>query len=478
MKKIIVNAVPEEMQAAVLEDGQLTDLFITRPEHEDRSGNIYRGRVENVLPGMEAAFVDIGEAKNAYLYAGKGRSVKNTGKRPGEKLHIGQILPVQINKEETGTKGPRVTTHLTLPGKYLVLLPLSDYIGTSHRINSGEERQRLYKLARELCPENMGIILRTAAEGQPESTLQQEIQYLARLWGQTEKKLKNKNSTGLIYGDHDGAVRIVREMFTEDVAAVIANNRQLVQRLQELLGSLQPEWADRTAYYDGADIFQAYGVSGEIAACSSRRVELASGGFLIIDHTEAMTVIDVNTGNFAGAVNLEDTAFALNLEAAKEIMRQLRLRNIGGIIVVDFIDMDKESHKKELLCTLQQLAASDRVKTKVTGITALGLAEIVRQKTGYSLNALQEMECPVCHGKGSILSPEEIALRVCSQLRQAEKKHHAAEGYVLQADKHTAEALQQKQVFRGLARELGISIEVQAVTDMLPGCYALLGINC
>lgn len=473
MKSIIVNVMPEETRIAVTEGGELVGLELERPEHNHLVGNIYKGIVQNVLPGMQAAFVDIGQSKNAFLYIGDGKASANESKGERKRIHIGQVLPVQIIKDEVGSKSPRATMHLTIPGRNVVLMPRSAYIGTSHRIASEEERKRLYEIVTEACPKDMGIIIRTAAVGQSKESIQQDIRYLVKVWQSVEAKLKHTKNTGLLYRDVDLVIRIVRDIFNEDVAEMVIDDEQVFARVQDLLQSIAPEWAERLNVYHGKDIFKEYGIDEAAEKLESRYVELKSGGFLVIDKTEAMTVIDVNTGSFVGNFNLAETAFELNQEAAAEIMKQLRLRDIGGIILVDFIDMEKEDHNKALLHQMRQLAALDRVKTNVVDITALGLVEITRKKSRHNIDNLLYTECPVCHGSGKVLSPEAIAIKVCRDIRRIEAKKHAADGYLLELHGEAARTLQAGKFLQGLTKELGVHVEIAGNADVLPGCYSL-----
>jgi len=478
MRAIIVNVMPEETRIAVKDGDELVSLELERPQHNHLVGNIYKGIVQNVLPGMQAAFVDIGQSKNAFLYIGDGKTAVGEPGGERKKIHIGQALPVQITKDEVGSKGPRATLHLTVPGRNVVLMPKSAYIGTSHRIDSEEERRRLYDIVQEACPEGMGIIIRTAAIGQSKKNIQRDIWYLVKVWQSVEAKMRLTKNTGLLYRDVDLVIRIVRDIFDENVTEMLIDDEQVFHRVQDLLMGIAPEWADRLHFYSGHDIFADYGIAEEAAGLANRYVELKSGGFLVIDKTEAMTVIDVNTGSFVGNFNLAETAFVLNQEAAAEIMRQLRLRDIGGIILVDFIDMEKDEHNKALLQQMRQLAQLDRTKTNVVDITALGLVEITRKKSRHNIDNLLYTDCPVCSGSGKVLSPEAVAIKVCREIRRAEGRKHAPEGYTLQLGTEAARQLQAADCFQRLQKELGIRLAVEADGEIAPGCYMLLQNQC
>lgn len=473
MKSIIVNVMPEETRIAVKENNRLASLELERPSHSHLVGNIYKGIVQNVLPGMQAAFVDIGQSKNAFLYIGDGKAELGGAGSPRKPIHVGQVLPVQITKDEVGTKGPRATMHLTIPGRNVVLLPRSAYIGTSHRIDSEQERRRLYDIVREACPSDMGVIIRTAAMGQPKEAIQRDIRYLIKVWQSVEAKARLLKGTGLLYRDVDLVIRIVRDLFNDDVEQMVIDDEAVYDRVKDLLHGMAPEWAERVRIYKGHDIFKHYELDSEADIAASRQVNLASGGFLVIDKTEAMTVIDVNTGSFVGDVNLGETAFALNKEAAAEIMHQLRLRDIGGIVLVDFIDMEKEEHNKALLQQLRQLAQLDRTKTHVVDITALGLVEITRKKTRHNIDSLLYRDCPVCQGSGRILSTEALVIHVCRDIRRIEARKHSADGYMLHVHPEAARELRAGGAFEELYKDLGVRVNVCPAAEILPGCYNL-----
>lgn len=473
MKSIIVNVMPEETRIAVKENNRLTSLELERPRHSHLVGNIYKGIVQNVLPGMQAAFVDIGQSKNAFLYIGDGKAEVDGAGSPRKTIHIGQVLPVQITKDEVGTKGPRATMHLTIPGRNVVLMPRSAYIGTSHRIDSEQERRRLYDIVREACPEDMGVIIRTAAMGQSKECIQRDIRYLIKVWQSVEVKSKLMKGTGLLYRDVDLVIRIVRDLFNEDVEQMVIDDEIVYGRVKDLLQGMAPEWADRLKLYKGSNIFEYYEIEAEAVSAGNRQVPLASGGFLVIDKTEAMTVIDVNTGSFVGNISLGETAFALNKEAAVEIMHQLRLRDIGGIVLVDFIDMEKEEHNKALLQLLRQLAQQDRTKTHVVDITALGLVEITRKKTRHNIDNLLYRDCPVCQGTGRILSTEALAINVCRDIRRIEARKHGADGYELHIHPEAARELKAGDAFERIYKDLGVRVNICPDEEILPGSYSL-----
>lgn len=494
MERIIVNVMPEEIRVAVTKDDELVSFELERPQHSHLVGNIYKGTVQNVLQGMQAAFVDIGTGKNAFMYIGDGKLMPGGEKtpegraaqlrvmpwlngQPNQKISIGQSLPVQITKDEVGSKGPRGTMHLSIPGRNVVLMPASSgYVGMSHRIDDEKEKKRLHDIVRELCPKGMGMIIRTAAIGQPREVLEQDIKYLTGLWETIIAKFKRKSKgAALLYRDADMVIRMVRDSFTDEVAEVIIDDEKTYKRVVELVESINPQLAERVQYYQGhGSIFNYYHLEEELKKLAGRTVELKSGGFLVIDKTEAMTVIDVNTGKYVGNANLGETVYQMNLEAAEEIMRQLRLRDIGGIIIVDFIDMDKPAQKEKLLQKLRHYAMADRTKTNIVDITSLGLVEITRKKSRQNVEAMLYSPCPVCQGSGKIESTETIFIRICREIRRLEKRKHNTDGYELQLSPATAQELKLKDAFKNLEQELGINIEVVSKPEIMAGNFSLL----
>ena len=379
MKTILLNSMPEEVRMAIVAGGELQAIEMERASHSHLVGNLYRGRVQNVLPGMQAAFVDIGREKNAFLYIGDGMPKEAQQAVRQQKIHIGQTLPVQIVKDAIGTKGPRATTHLTLPGRNVVLMPTAAYIGISRRIESEEERARLHGIAERICPKDMGLIIRTVAAGKTEEALAADVRYLRRLWESIQARMKLGSAPSLLYRDADLAIRMVRDSFTDEIDEVIVDDRALYQRIVELVEYASPELADRVKLYaERTPLFRKYHLEEELEKLGAREVELPSGGFIVIDKTEALTAIDVNTGKFVGRSDFNETILQTNLEAAELILKQLRLRNIGGIVIVDFIDMADAAHKKILMDTLRDLARRDRNRTKIVDMTPLGLVEITR----------------------------------------------------------------------------------------------------
>lgn len=419
MKEIVVNVEREETRVGILEDGVLAELYIERVGSQRLVGNIYKGIVENVLPGMQAAFVDIGLEKNAFLYVGDiiYEDEKISTKNIRDVLKVGQEIIVQVVKEPIGTKGARVTTQLTLPGRYLVLMPTVDYVGVSRRIESESERERLREIAENIKPKNKGLIVRTVAEGKNESDFKSDINFLTKLWERLQGRMRNVVAPSLLHRDLGLVCRIIRDLMTEEVSKMLIDNQEEYEKATELLEYASPHLKNRVKLYRGeTDIFDKYGIEPEIDKILKRKVWLKCGGYIVIDQTEALTAIDVNTGKYVGSTNLADTVLKTNIDAANEIAKQIRLRNIGGIIIVDFIDMESESDRQRVINTLEEAVKKDKVKTNVLGLTKLGLVEITRKKVGNNLLAVLEQECPYCQGTGKVLSQESVLFKLRKEL--------------------------------------------------------------
>ncbi len=425
-KDIIANVEPYETRVAVVEGGTLLNIFIER--NAPLAGNIYKGRVANVLPGMEAAFVDIGLERNAFLHVADIRSERLAGEEVeesfgrgaiGQRLRVGQEILVQVTKEPMGTKGARVTTYVALPARFLVLMPTVNYVGVSRRIEDDKERKRLRELADRLRPERMGLIVRTAAEGATEKELVDDLRFLLQVWNRVEERSRAGRAPTLVYQDLGVIRRIVRDLFTEDVDRFIIDSPSEFERIQDLLASFAAKLKNRLQLYrDGEPIFEHFGVERELERALRRKVWLKSGGYIIIDRTEAFTVIDVNTGKYVGKTDLASTIFRTNMEAIGEIIRQVTLRDIGGIILIDFIDMENDSHQKRVLQGLNDAVRNDRAKVHVIDLTGLGLVEMTRKRVFQDLEEVMRTPCPYCEGRGRVLSPETISRRVRREIRK------------------------------------------------------------
>lgn len=428
-KEIIVNIGDDETRAALLEDGSAVEFFIERSDSQRLVGNIYMGLVENVLPGMQAAFVDIGLEKNAFLYVEDAIASRSPGNEEGRSvlgsanisdfIKKGQKIMVQIIKDPIGSKGPRVTSYISLPGRYLVLMPTVEYVGVSRKIEDEKERERLKLLGNQIRQDNIGLIVRTVAEGVEEEELRQDFELLYKLWKKISYRAKNGSVPNLLHRDLELVQRILRDTFNEGVDKLVIDSRYGYEKILDLLDIMGSDLKIKVVLDDRDDIFKYYNLEEELDKSLRRKVWLKCGGYIVIDQAEALTAIDVNTGKFVGSTrDLEDTAVVTNLEAAVEISRQLRLRNIGGIIIVDFIDMHLEENRRQVLQTLEDESRKDRTKVSILGITKLGLVEITRKKVCLSLGEVLQKQCPYCEGKGRVLSEETMSIYFKNQIQQ------------------------------------------------------------
>lgn len=432
-EEILINFTPMETRVAVIENGMPQEIYVERAKRRGIVGNIYQGKVVRVLPGMQAAFVDIGLERAAFIHvdevidqtmAAEQRSATSIA----QVLREGQSLLVQVTKDPIGTKGARLTTHISIPSRYLVLMPGSSHIGVSQRIEDGAERERLRGLMQTLVPEennspDWGVILRTVAEGVTEVELESDLQFLRRLWESIRQKIKQVKAPAIVYEDLPLNMRALRDMAHSGVERIRIDSRETFQRAHSFVKALVPEIESKLEYYPGErPIFDMFNVEEEMQKALGRKVELKSGGYLIFDQTEAMTTVDVNTGAFVGHRNLEETIFKTNLEAATAIGRQLRLRNLGGIIIIDFIDMEDPDHQRQVLRTLERVLEKDHAKCKVTGVSELGLVEMTRKRTRESLEQVLCESCIHCQGRGSLKTPETVCYEI---FREILRQHRA-----------------------------------------------------
>ena len=411
---MLVHVRDEATQIAVLEGRSLLEHYVSRPQDDisQIDGNIYQAKVQNVLPGMEAAFVDIGTPKNAVLYRGDVQYDREDlvegadTARIEQLLRPGQSILCQVTKNPIGTKGARLTQEVSLPGRFVVLLPNSETYGISKRL-ADDERRRLRKILDDVRPAGHGLIVRTAAEGATADELRRDVALLEKQWRQIEAKAKQSAAPTLLYREPDLAVRIIREEFNTEHRGVVIDDFTLYEQVRDYVESISPELADRVEYYDPADdplpIFERFHVHEQIHKAIDRKVWLPSGGSLIIERTEALTVIDVNTGKNVGSSSLEETVYRNNLEAAEEIARQLRLRDIGGIIVIDFIDMEIRRNREDVVRSFRDALARDKTRTQVFDISDLGLLEMTRKRVSEGLVESLSSICPVCNGRGIVL---------------------------------------------------------------------------
>ncbi|MEJ5187450.1 MAG: Rne/Rng family ribonuclease [Candidatus Geothermincolales bacterium] len=407
-KEMLVASYGDETRIAVLEEGKLQEIFVENRDRRSIVGDIYKGKVQNVLPGMEAAFVDIGHRRNALLYVGdifipQGAQGGRRG-RPeiGRLLRPGQEVVVQVTKDPMGGKGARLTTYLSIAGRYLVLLPQLPTIGVSQKLDPAE-RERLRELAERIRQNGMGLIVRTAARGAREEDLRKSYGYLVKLWKNIQREMQKKKAPSPLYLEPELEIKVMRDVLDSSFDRVLVDSEKMYKKIRQYLKEVSPELADRVSLYDGSrPLFEAMEVNRQIKDALKREVQLPSGGTIVIDHTEALTVIDVNTKSFVGKNSLEDTVLRTNLEAVREIARQLRLRDIGGIIIIDFIDMNEPKNRKRVLRALHQELEKDRTKAYVVDLTKLGLVELTRKNVSEGLLEAFSEKCPVCDGRGVI----------------------------------------------------------------------------
>lgn len=407
-KEMLISNKQGRCRLAVLEDENLSEIYIEKIRKRSVVGNIYVGRITSVLPGMSSAFVDIGVGKNALLYL-QDLIIMEDGShvRPrkiGKALNQNDPIVVQVTKDPMQSKGARLTTYLSLPGRMMVYMPQSSRSGISRRLPE-KERERLRKIARELRPEQGSTIIRTAALRARKKDLEADLEYLLKQWAEIQKKLKKAKPPTLIYAEPDLAVRVVRDNLTADFGRVLVDSREELDRLAEYLSIAAPELKDRVRLYEEREpIFAKYGVDKGIEAALRRKVSLPSGGHIVIDEAEALTAIDVNTGSYTGKKSLEHTVLKTNLEASIEVVRQLRLRDIGGIIVIDFIDMENKENRDKVLETLEKELTKDRTKTQIVTLSRLGLVEMTRKNVTEGLAGTLGHTCPKCEGRGLLFN--------------------------------------------------------------------------
>ncbi len=479
-EEILVNVTPRETRVAVIENGMLQELHIERGWRRGVVGNIYKGKVQRVMPGMQAAFVEVGLERAAFLHAndivrsspdavvdGEEAALPTPPPAPiMDLLRDGQDIVVQVVKDPIGSKGARLTTQISIPSRYLVLLPQSKVIGVSARIEDEAERHRLKQAVTELAGLHggHGYIIRTNAEGQPVEALAEDIAYLSRVWNVVERRGRESPSRSVLYEDLSLPLRAVRDLIRKDVEKVKVNSKETHERLQAFVAKYMPVLAERIELYSGErPIFDLYGVEDEIGRALDKQVPLKSGGYLVIDQTEAMTTVDVNTGSFLGQRNLEETVFRTNLEAAQAVARQLRLRNLGGIIIIDFIDMDDPEHRRQVLRTLEKSLAKDHAKTTVYEFSPLGLVEMTRKRTVESLARQLSEPCPECSGRGSIKTTETVTYEIFREITRAVRQFEAARLLVIASPKVVARITDEESTAVAELEEfLGKSIRFQA----------------
>lgn len=470
-EEILINVTPREKRVAIVENGVLTEVFVERASRLGIVGNIYRGKVSRVLPGMQAAFVDIGLERTAFLHAsdifqpdisnngngnGNDSLINNATELSEEEsngvykssnnarpsadisklLYQGQVITVQVVKDPLGSKGARLTTQLSIAARYLVLMPDITHIGVSQKIESEEERQRLKDIVSRLSSEfdSSGYIVRTVAEGVDEEELMADMRFLHTSWSEIQERSKTKKHGTLVHEDLRLVMRTMRDQvgMGMDIEKIRIDSRENYEKVVKFATKFIPEIVPKVEYYPGErPIFDLYGIDDEIQKALNRKVELKSGGYLIIDQTEAMTTIDVNTGGFVGHRNLEETIFKTNLEATQAIVRQLRLRNLGGIIIIDFIDMLDTEHREQVIAALEKALEADRAKSHISEVSELGLVEMTRKRTRESLEHVMCETCPTCEGRGSVQTAETVCYEIFRELIREARQFDAQKFLVL-----------------------------------------------
>ena len=486
-EELLVNVTPRETRVAVVENGMLQELHIERGSQRGVVGNIYKGKVQRVMPGMQAAFVDIGLERAAFLHANDiFRSAPldavagdDAPAAPPPQMQIpiadllrdGAEVVVQVVKDPIGSKGARLTTQISIPSRYLVLLPRSKVVGISARIEDDAERARLKTLMAELTAGGAGhgYIVRTNAEGQPAEALAEDIAYLGRVWELIERNAAEAKVGSRVYEDLSLPLRAVRDLIRRDVDKVKVDSRETCERLREFAARYMPALADKVEHYTGArPVFDMYGVEDEIQHALEKEVPLKSGGYLVIDQTEAMTTVDVNTGSFLGQRNLEETVYRTNLEAAQAVARQLRLRNLGGIIIIDFIDMHDAEHRRQVLRTLEKSLVKDHAKTTVYDFSPLGLVEMTRKRTVESLERQLCEPCHECGGRGMLKTAETVTYEIFREIVRAVRQFDAARLLVIASPSVVARITdEESNAVAELEEFIGKSIRFQADAQYL-----------
>ncbi|MCG6890717.1 MAG: ribonuclease G [Gammaproteobacteria bacterium] len=471
-EEILINITPQETRVAIVENGALQEVSIERQASRGIVGNIYKGKVNRVLPGMEAAFVDIGLDKAGFLHVSDIDTVathssgEENATRPviNELLHEGQTLLVQVVKDPMGTKGARLTTSISVPSRYLVYMPNSTSVGISVKIEDETERERLKTLLEACRAENQigGCIIRTAAEGVDERELQRDISFLSKVWGALLKSVDTIPPGTIVHEDLPLSIRTLRDMVGVDTNVVKVDSRETFQKMSDFARRYIPDLPCRIEHYPGErPLFDLYNIDDELQRALARQVGLKSGGYLIIDQTEAMTTIDINTGAYVGHQNLEETIFKTNMEASQAIARQLRLRNLGGIIIIDFIDMEREDHKRQVLNSLQKYLDKDHAKTQVCEVSPLGLVEMTRKRTRESLEHVLCETCKTCHGRGSLKTTQTVCYEIFREILREARFYEEAQQLLVMANQDVVDRLLDEEAANLAELETFIKIPVK-----------------
>ena len=477
-RDLIVSTTPRETRVALLEDGVVCELFIEREAHRGIVGSIYKGRVTRVLPGMQSAFVDLGLERDAFLHAADvfeelpenlltAEELETARQAPiEEKLHEGQEVVVQVLKEPIGTKGARITSHVSLPGRYIVLMPTVEHVGVSRKISDEDERRRLKTTLKEFRQERGGggLIARTAGQGREAEAFFRDGRYLSRTWDEVRALASRQRAPVLLYREPSLVERLLRDLLSDDVASVRLDTEREFQRTLELVRALEPSLAPRVRLHDGpAGIMEEHGVTAELERALRSKVWLPTGGYIVINQTEALVAVDVNTGRFVGKNHLEETLLKANLDAVREIVHQIRLRDLGGIIVVDFIDMEERKSRREVMHALEQELRRDRSPTKLLSVNEFGLVILTRKRVKQSLERLLMQPCPYCSGSGQVKSLATVCSEIYDEVRTLAADMRG-QRLVLRVNPQIARALgsDEASVLKGLAALVGGDVTLQA----------------